>query len=246
MKASNEATSMDINEANTNLANMNLANTNLESQKMNTKQKPSELPDKFWNAETGEVRLNALISSYRAMEKRFSERKPNMVPSSSDEYAIEVKDNLFPIDSELNARLLEKGFTQAQAQEVYDLAVEQLLPLMASLAASYKADREVEKLMAHFGGMDGWNETARQLKAYAEKRIPRDALHGLVSSYDGIIALHKMMLQDMSDGITVNGNAVGIGQMQDVNAMMQSPKYWRDKDPAYIAKVTAAFQRAYD
>ena len=31
----------------------------------------------------------------------------------------------------------------------------------------------------------------------------------------------------------------------DLQAMMSDPKYWRDKDPSFIAKVTEGFQRLY-
>lgn len=208
--------------------------------------KPDSLPEKFWDDEAGEVRVKELISSYNHLEKKLSEKKPFMVPESADEYDIKVKDDLFEADPALNARLLAKGFTSVQVQEVYDLAVEHLVPLLSKIAGDYKADREVEKLVNHFGGFDQWEQTAKQLKAYGEKNFPKETLQAFVSSYDGVIALHKIMMQDIGDGMTVTGKTVIAGEMRDINAMMNNPKYWRDKDPAYIAKVTEAFSRAYD
>jgi hypothetical protein len=32
---------------------------------------------------------------------------------------------------------------------------------------------------------------------------------------------------------------------KDLQSMMKDPKYWRDKDPAFIAKVTDGFQSVY-
>ncbi len=37
----------------------------------------------------------------------------------------------------------------------------------------------------------------------------------------------------------------GASDEKDLQAMMRDPKYWRDKDPAYVAKVTDGFQRMY-
>ena len=225
---------------------MTETNDNSQTDVPDVKQKPEHVPEKFWNTETGEVRVDELITSYKFLEKKLSEKKLNSVPSDSAEYDITVKDNVFEIDPELNKRLLAKGFTQEQAQEVYDLAVEHMVPLIATMSADYKADREAEKLIAHFGGIDKWNEIARQLNAYGTKKLPKEALLGLASSYEGILALHKMMMQDVGDGITVNGKTVTSGNILDINKMMNDPKYWRDKDPAYIAKVTEAFSKAYD
>jgi hypothetical protein len=208
--------------------------------------KPEHLPDKFWNEDTSEIRIDDLIESYKALEKKLSERKPQTVPDDSVDYEINIKDDLFLVDPDLNQRLKKKGFTQEQAQEVYDLAAEQLLPLLANLMADIKADKEAEKLIAHFGGYDGWREMARQLKAYGTKKLPQETLQSLASSFDGILILHKMMMQDIGDGVTVSGKSVSGGQVTDINAMMKNPKYWRDKDPSYIAKVTEAFERAYD
>lgn len=209
-------------------------------------QRPDYIPEKFWDQKSGSVRIDQLAHSYKTLEKKLSNKQELNKPAAPDQYDIKVKDNLFDLDETLNDRLRAKGFSQEQAQEVYDLAVEYMLPIILSIVADYKADREAEKLIAHFGGVDGWNETARQLKAYGEKTLSKDALQGLAGSFDGIMALHKMMVNDIGDGITVRGQAVGSSTIQDINTMMKNPKYWRDRDPSYIAKVTEAFERIYE
>ena len=209
-------------------------------------QKPDHIPAKFWDKDEGAVRVDQLLESYKSLEKKLSDKQSASKIDPPSDYEINVKDELFGIDNALNDRLRAKGFSQEQAQEVYDLAVEYMLPIILSIASEYKADREAEKLITHFGGMDGWNETARQLKAYGEKTLSPEALQGLAGSYEGILALHKMMLNDIGDGITVRGKAVSGGTVTDINAMMKNPRYWRDRDPTYIAKVTEAFERVYD
>jgi hypothetical protein len=32
---------------------------------------------------------------------------------------------------------------------------------------------------------------------------------------------------------------------KDLHSMMRDPRYWRDKDPSFIAKVTDGFQKIY-
>ena len=147
--------------------------------------KPDSVPDKFWDDEKKEVRVEALLESYRHLEKKLGEKKPFMVPESVDEYDIKIKDDLFDIDPALNKRLLEKGFTSAQVQEVYDLAVEHIMPLLAKISGDYKAERDAEKLINHFGGFDKWEQIAKQLKAYGAKKFPKEALQGFVSSCYG-------------------------------------------------------------
>ena len=50
----------------------------------------------------------------------------------------------------------------------------------------------------HFGGEDTWRETSRQLLAWGRKNLPPAALDGLTTSYDGVVALHRMMATGMT------------------------------------------------
>ena len=220
--------------------------SDVEQDKLEKPVKPDYVPEKFWDADAGGVRVEQLINSYKSLEKKLSDKAEASKIDAPSSYNIKIKDELFDIDPALNDRLREKGFTEAQAQEVYDLAVEHMLPIILSVVDDYKADREAEKLINHFGGMDKWSETARQLKAYGEKALSKEALTGLAGSFEGILALHKMMLNDIGDGVTVRGKAVGASTVTDINVMMKNPKYWRDRDPNYIAKVTEAFERVYE
>ncbi len=216
--------------------------------------KPEGLPDKFWDAKKGEVRLDALLSSYLALEKKLSTMIPEDdtkrlqkvlgVPDKAEDYNISVPNDLFDVDHELNDRLLKKGFTEAQVQEVYDLAAEKLVPLIVEMAGEFRADREVERLVNHFGGADKWKEISRQLLAYGQKNLPADVLDGLACSYEGIMALSRMMKADQPS-LKGKGEPTGVEGETDLHAMMKNPKYWRDKDPSFVAKVTQGFEKLY-
>lgn len=221
--------------------------------------KPMNLPEKFWDMEKKEIRMDALINSYAALEQRLSksvdlpetdEDKFNLlrkmgVPETSDQYDVDVSHGMFDIDGDVNERLHKCGCTPEQVQEVYNLAAEKIVPMVMELAAEFEAEREVEKLVEHFGGAEKWREVSRQLLAFGQKHMPDNVLDNMASSYEGVLALYKMMQGEepviKADPATRTTPA---GE-QDLQQMMRDPKYWRDKDPAFISKVTDGFKKIY-
>ncbi len=202
-----------------------------------------EVPEKFKDKDTGEVKLDALMGSYKELEKRMSQAPS--VPKTHDEYCVDCSHGLFEADDEMNKQLHAKGFTNEQVQFVYDLAAEKMVPMIVEMADDFQADREIEKLVEHFGGEEKWTEMSRQLLAFGQKNLPADVLKTLSSSYEGVLALHNMMQggePSMSKVDNSNGNN---GAELDLQSMMRDPKYWRDKDPSFISKVTEGFQRLY-
>jgi len=221
--------------------------------------KPEGIPDKFWDAERGEVRIDALLKSYAALERKLSGSVPEPtdeetrtrflraagVPARPEDYQVAIKDNLFEPDPILNKRLHDKGFTPEQVQEVYDLAVENMVPMILDMAAEFQADREVDRLINHFGGKDQWGEASRQMLAFGQKNLPPHVLEGMSSSFEGIMALYKMMQSEEPTTLDTNSKSMTSNAEKDLHSMMNDPKYWRDKDPAFIAKVTDGFKNLY-
>ena len=151
---------------------------------------------------------------------------------------------LFTPDPEVNARLHAKGLTPEQVQEVYDLAAEKLVPLIAELAGDFKADREVERLIEHFGGEEKWRQISKQLLAFGKKNLPDDVLENLSSTYEGVMALYRMM-KTQSPGLSGKSEASVPAGEAELQEMMRDPKYWRNKDPSVVTKVTEGFRRLY-
>lgn len=235
-----------------------MTETNLLSAAPIVSAKPDGLPEKFWDSNTSSVRMEDLVKSYCALEKKMSAgftmpEDPDGrmkilralgVPETPDAYQVTVKDNLLQPDMEVNTRLHAKGFTPEQVQEVYDLASERLVPMILDIAAEFQADREIERLVEAFGGAEQWREVSRQLLAFGRKNLPPQVLEGMAGSYDGVMALYKMMQGDapaMLDGARATGKMTEA----ELQSLMRDPKYWRDKDPAVIAKVTDAFKNMY-
>ena len=110
-----------------------------------------------------------------------------------------------------------------------------------------EADREVERLIAAFGGAEKWQEISRQLLAYGRKNLPEDVLESLSSSFEGVMALHRMM-KGQEPGMTVRESeqeSAGPADEKELRSMMRDPRYWREKDPAFVARVTKGFERIY-
>lgn len=229
-----------------------------ELQQQQTKQSLN-VPEKFRDPATGEIRLEALLTSYAALEKKLSSMMPRPdtdegrrevykclgCPDSPDDYEINVGHGLFTADPEINSRLHAKGLSGEQVQEVYDLAAEKLVPAILQMAQEFQADREVEKLAAHFGGAEKWREMSRQLLAFGKQNLPPDVLNNLASSFEGVITLHKMMKgREPAIGGRVEQQGQSMAE-RELHAMMRDPRYYRDRDPAFVAKVTDGFQRMY-
>lgn len=220
-----------------------------------------ETPDKFRDPETGEIRIDAVIESYKALEKKLSGMMPKPegaegrarvmkmmgCPDCADDYKIELGHELFTVDPEVNRRLHAQGLTNEQVQEVYNLAAEKLVPAIFELAQEYQAEREVERLIAAFGGAERWAEVSRQLLAFGQKNMPRDVLESLSSSFEGVMALYRMMKGGQGDTPLADAGAGDAGGADEgaLRGMMRDPRYWRERDPSYVAQVTEGFRRVY-
>ena len=210
---------------------------------------PANIPKKFIDSETGEIRVESLLKSYLALEKKLSTR-PNVVqnaaPHSPDDYCIDCAHGLFEPDKEINTRLHQKGFSEEQAQEVYDIAAEKIVPMIMDIAAEFEAERELDRLKDHFGGEEKWREVSTQLLSFGQKNLPPEVLKGMASSYEGVMALYKMMNGGAKDK-TPSPRAEAKPNMSEneLYSMMRQPQYWRDKDPSMIEKVTKGFQNLY-
>lgn len=204
------------------------------------------IPEKFKDPDTGKLRLKTLLDSYAELERRLS--KSPAVPATHAEYCVDCSHGLFSSDEDINRRLHERGFSQEQAQLVYDLAAERMVPMVTQLAGDFQADREIERLIVHFGGEEKWKEVSRQLLAFGRRQLPPDVLDNMAASYEGVLALYRMMKGE-EPGLRRKDAAVtgpeGAESEMELHGMMRDPRYWRDRDPAFVNKVTQGFQRMY-
>lgn len=224
--------------------------------------RPSGVPEKFWDAETGSIRTDALLRSYGELEKRLG----RSVPKPDGEDDVEALDRLLGIlgrpespeayeitaphpsigpDPELNSKLHAAGFTQRQAQLIYDLAAEHLLPVVEEAAAELEATRQIDRLQHHFGGADAWRTTASQIKAYADANLPDELSRAMSSSYEGVLALHDMMRKAEPEIVGKAGSGQLAVSEDSLREMIRDPRYWRDRDPEIVQRVTEGYRNLY-
>lgn len=223
-------------------------------------ERPDDVPEKFWDAETGSVRTEALLKSYGELEKRLSRMLPNPedadaedmqrlrsalgVPAAVDGYEIDLDEGILEADPEVNQKLFELGFTQSQAQLVYDLARDHLMPAMADMQAEIELQQEMSRLQGVFGGAEAWQGVAKQIRTWAEANVAPEVYTTLSGSYDGVMALHAMMQKQEPQVVESSGNT-GSGDADGLRQMMQDPRYWRDRDQSFVAEVTKGFEQLF-
>ena len=223
--------------------------------------RPAGVPEKFWDREAGTVRTDALLKSYVELERKLGSmvplpgdddqegrerlRRALGVPAAAEEYRIEARDELLEPTPEINGRLHQAGFTQEQALLVYDLAAEHVLPLIDDAIGELQATRDAERLATHFGGPAAWQNMARQIKTWGQANLAEDVYRTLAANYDGVVAMHQMMQAREPTVLQEANGPQGDIDEAALTRMMRDPRYWRERDPGFVAQVTEGFQRLY-
>ncbi|HWL67655.1 MAG TPA: hypothetical protein VNS22_04645 [Geminicoccus sp.] len=240
------------------------AEPQLQSQPLPVAAEPG-IPEKFRGPD-GQLRADVLLKSYLALERKIG----SMLPAPDDpddpaardrlltvlgrpkdpaDYQIERRAEWLEQDRELDARLHEAGFTNRQAQLVYDLAAERIAPLVEATLAEVEGLRAAEaaraRLAEQFGGSERYAAVAQQLKAFGERHLDRATYETLSRSYDGVMALHAMMRAREPEIIAGGDPATGAPDPDRLAQMMRDPRYWRDRDKDFVARVTDGYRRLY-
>jgi hypothetical protein len=231
---------------------------------------PDGVPEKFWDPEAGQLRTEALLKSYLELERRLGAERgaptgdeaadvaqapggdegdadetiaPD-IPAAPDGYDIRTDSDLVAPDPEVNRRLHEAGFTQDQAQLVYKLAEDYLLPAVSEAYGEVFVQQELGRLEQAFGGPEGWQGTAEQLRTWGKANLEGEVYETLASSFDGVMAMHAMMQAREPRVVHADAPAAPADEGQ-LRRMMQDPRYWRDRDPAFVKEVTRGFERLF-
>lgn len=224
--------------------------------------RPADIPAKFWDEAAGTIRVDALLRAYRDLERRASAmvrvpgpqageaemqawRRAVGVPDAPEGYDISTTHPMLGCDSGLNCRLHAAGFSQDQAQMVYDLAHEFLLPILDQAQQSHDEAAQIDELRRHFGGDEPWRENARQIKAWGKANLPKAAYDALAASADGVKTMHRLMQSEEPSLGAAASVADGAQGEEQLKKMVNDPRYWKTRDPAFIAKVTEGFRRLY-
>jgi hypothetical protein len=204
------------------------------------------LPERFLDDVSGTVRTDALIEAYLDLERQLEQHPPRDVPDTADDYAIALQGDLFTVDPDLNRKLHAAGFDQNQAQLVYDLAAQHLLPMVAEVASAYEAESQIERLKHEFGGEKAWRETARQIAVWGRSNLAADVYDVLAASREGVLAMHKMMAGVEPPLLGKSDPENALPTEAELKDMMRDPRYWREQDRTFVEKVRDGFRQIYD
>jgi hypothetical protein len=208
-------------------------------------QRPDGIPEKFWDDSNGRVRTEALIKSYVELERKLGSTGTQDIPETPENYEINIQNEILTIDKSLNEALHKAGFTQKQAQLVYDLASDKLMPLVSEIAAVFEADGQVARLVSHFGNEERWRDASRQIRAWGTSHLPERVFEALSTTYEGVLAMQKMMAGDEPELARNGSTPEPLPTEADLKQLMRDPRYWRQQDPGFIRRVRDGFQRLY-
>ena len=215
-----------------------------------------QIPEKFLD-ENGQLNTSALIKSYCELEKKMG-TMVSVPKEDSDEttkqkfnHAIGVPDNAneYPNNALLNDESVREkfhkiGLTKKQVEEIYNIAEQFLQPTIKNLFQMQTETNAINELKNFFGGTEKMNEAMKEINAFGERFLPRDAFDELCATPQGIQGIYKMM-QSIEPEVFTDKNTIKNLTDDDLRVMMRDPKYWRDHDEEYIRKIETGFKKLY-
>lgn len=211
--------------------------------------RPDWLPEKFKTEQD-------FATSYANLEKRLHERSDNFKQEIMNELAEETAGDVPPSPADYQLSLVDEDGDEVQIDAddgmlnwfqhtAHDLGLNQ--EQFNTIVAEYTQQNQMT-------GPD-WNEESQHLGEHAERRLERvDAWVGgnmSEAAYEVFadIPASAGMVQFFEELMEVSGqprfNMTSESTFQeavtqdDLRSAMNDPRYWKDKDPAHIAKVQA-------
>lgn len=227
--------------------------------------KPEGLPDHFIGASDQET-IDKIAKAYKGARDELAGKKN--LPEKIEDYNIDLptelaekmlapgEDGKDPVFEKLKGVLFKHGLSQEAA---VDFATE----LYAAVGTDVDEKIDTTKdTIDHEYKLLGGPDKAKPVKDAVEAWITGLQNQGVIDENDavdmklhaqygeGLRWLDKIRVKTGEKPIPVNlsgGNVPGGGKTEDeLNTMMQDPKYWREKDPAFIDEVTKGFQALYN
>ena len=215
-----------------------------------------KIPEKFLN-EDGTLNADALVKSYSELEKKMGTmvsvpaddadadayekfHQAIGVPKDTTEYPVH---DLFDDDS-IKCKFHEMGLTKKQVEKIYEVAEEFFSPVLSGIFKTQYETNAISELKNFFGDESKMKDALQEINSFGEKFLPTEAFESLCATPQGIQSIYKMM-QSMEPAIATEKNAGQNFSDQELRRMMQSPKYWRDRDPDYVRKIETGFKKLY-
>jgi len=223
--------------------------------------KPEFIQDKFWDADRNQANIEALATSYNALEKKLGSRTDELskqiredlekeraanTPEAYEMNIGEVPENVtidvndeMPIVQWWKETAKANGFTQEQFDQGVNMFVQNAVNALPN------TDEEMQKLG------DGARERVEAADLWSKKNLSPDAysaISNFASTAEGIQAIEEIM--KLSSNAPMPSTATQVDVTPDINdlrSMMNDPRYYDSakRDQAYVDRVSKLFESAY-
>jgi hypothetical protein len=222
---------------------------------------PEYIPEKFWDTERNEIKVEELGASYKALEQKLGMRTEDLVKQVQEDYENQRKSSVpesyevrlpeIPEDVEITVdpeQDLVKSWQQicrdnGLSQEVFDQGVAAFVN--NEIAGLPNLQEEMSKLG------DNAKERIEAADLWSKKYLSTDAYNAIANmaaTAEGVKALEEIMSLSKNKPLPNTNTVVDVElDDRDLQSMMADPRYWKEgsKDQAYIAKVTNLYQKKY-
>lgn len=193
------------------------------------------------------IEENTNLTSLNDVNENHINNTESLINNNSD--IKETDDSFFPKSAEISDQLLQAGLNQKQIELVYDLADKQVQPSLKQISDKLELDTKFKldqhKLELRFGGHNNWQVMKNKIAIWAENNLPQEAMNTLTKSYDGVLAIVKLMQPNPNSGVNLPLQSE-TNTLSNLKTKMKDPRYWRDFDPAYRQRIKQGFEDIYE
>lgn len=212
-------------------------------------ERPEWLPEKYSSGED-------LAKAYKELESKLGGKEEDIRnklleeiqteafsdrPDSSGDYQLpDIVDDDLAVDNELLQWWSEHSFENGYGQEEFQKGIE----MYAQAINGSQPDLEAES--AKLG--DNANDRIQAASMFANKFFPQEslpAIERMCESHEGILALEAIMEATKDGSFSDGTQPTGQTTKDDLDQMMNDPRYWDKNDTAYVKQVEEGFKRLY-
>lgn len=202
-------------------------------------ERPDYVPEKFWDAEAGAPKLEDAFKSYGELERERLERTKR----TPEDYAL--PESFKGFEDQITGEQLKAVKEAARGEGFSQAGFEGLVKALYGDPGASKAALEEE-----FG--DELEPTLDAIRLFAGTLGGKEGEHEeavrVMCSFPGGIKMLDAWRKASAEGVLPGGPREGSGGRKteaDLRKAMQDPRYWRDRDPDYVAEVTKGWQELH-
>lgn len=217
--------------------------------------RPDHIPEKFWDAEKGEVRAEALAKSYTELERK--QGQGNKAPAKVEDYKLEPSEGLKklgvtgydandPVIPVFLKAAHEAGLSNEQANKLAGAVMEFAAGQDIGVDPAVIVDREFKKLGENaqniIDGVDGWLHGLKSNGILSPEELGEARF--MAGTAMGARVMVKLMEMTGEAPIPIKNAPVdGVPSAEEVYKMAADPKY--GSDATFTKKVDSYFEAIF-